>query len=151
MEPFDFDEIYQQIESLDVAVSFVLEDGFEPLRAKLAEVIDANRRGTTLAVNMLKAQSAVREEITMHEAAYNVTGRVEDRERAKQARAVALSLKDAATALNMRLRRLRYLPHDIKLYARILEGALRVEGANTPAPQGGRAPALPTTTDPFDM
>lgn len=132
----DFD---RRIRDLDVQIHFEIETGFPYLAEKLAEVMEKNQQATKVLCDLVMKMDLVRREITAQTLLVQTTGMQAHKDAKVEALGQMEILKTVQLVVRLHLGRLRKLPHDIKLYAHILQGALATEGVFT-----GHIPAKPT-------
>jgi hypothetical protein len=142
----DLDDLEARIRDLDVQVRFTPETGFPYLRDKLGEVMEKNQQATAVMCQLIGLIDLVRREIAAQTMLTQQTGSDVHKAAATEARGQMETLKSVQVVMKLHLDRLRRLPHDIRLYTRVLESALSIEptAKQALAPTTAPVPALPT-------
>jgi hypothetical protein len=149
MVSVDVEQLYTEIDSLQVNIQFREELGFHYLKEKLGEVIDKIEVATNLMVRLYKLNDALSQEISEQRALYELTGVSAHKQEMVKARDLRDRLRGVALVLKTRRDRLRALPHEVRLYVRVLEDALKDESNRPGSEDRKRVQAVPSALSQF--
>ncbi len=129
----DIESLYQQIDALHIDVKFTTDVGFPYLMECMANVVDKVTKATDLSIQVIKWARAAQEEESGQKALFELTKLQEHKVEANRAMVLKEKLKEAEVVLKLRRERLKGLPHDIRLYMRLMSNQMETERVCLPS------------------